>query len=83
MGVAAGSVILTGTGLGAGFAAAYFGKRYLFGSKRKEEDLQDYERAILASCVTLLAAVRQQNELGKPVKAGPGPSAGRRHPTPS
>ncbi len=60
MGTAAGGVMLAATGLGAGVAAAYFGKQFLFGSARDEDDLGDHEKAILLSCLTLTRAVQEQ-----------------------
>ena len=56
--------MLAGAGIGAAVATAYLTKRHIFGSQRLEEKLQDYERAILACCVQLVAAIRQRTEEG-------------------
>ena len=58
LGTAAGGVMLAATGVGLGVAAAYAARSYLFGSGREADDLQDHEKAILASCVALLGGLR-------------------------
>ncbi len=66
LGVAGGGVILTGVGVGLGVGAAWGAKRFLYGSPRTEEELQDFERAILFACTTLIAAIGKQTELDPP-----------------
>lgn len=65
LGTTAGGFILAATGIGVGVAAAYFGRKALMGSQRKPEDLQDYEAAIVSSCVTVLQAIQEQREAGE------------------
>lgn len=65
LGVAAGGVILTATGLGAGVAAGLLSRRHLLGSPRSEERLQDHEKAILVACITLINALKQQRSAGQ------------------
>lgn len=70
LGTAAGGAMLAATGVGAAIVAAYLGRRYLLGTSRSQEDLQDHERAILVSCIALLNAVRQQLASGQEASDG-------------
>lgn len=64
LGVAAGGVILAGTGLGAGLVAGIWGRRWLLGRHRTEQDMQDHEAAIISASFALIAALRKQIEGG-------------------
>lgn len=68
LGVAAGGVILTATGIGAGITAAFLGVRWMIGKRRGESDLQDHEKAIVVAAATLIEAVQKQ------IKSGIAPS---------
>lgn len=65
LGVAGGGVILAGTGLGLGVAAAYGARRKLFGRRRSVEELQDHERAALVSCAPVIKALQEQVSTGE------------------
>jgi len=65
LGVAAGGVVLASTGVGIGLAASIVAKRQLFGRRRGEVDFQDYEKAILAACMTMIKALREQTKTGR------------------
>ena len=65
LGTAAGGLILSGGGIGVGVIAGLWGRRKLIGTPRRENDLQDHEKAILAACVALISAVKEQRESGR------------------
>lgn len=67
LGAVAGGTILAATGVGAGILAAFMGKRWLLGSKRGEKDLENHEKAILASCLALITAINEQRHSGEEV----------------
>lgn len=65
LGVAGGGVILAGAGLGLGVAAAHGVRRKLFGRRRSVDDLQEHERAVLASCAPVIKALQEQASTGE------------------
>ncbi|WP_370163096.1 hypothetical protein [Limimaricola soesokkakensis] len=58
LGVAGGSMILTGGGLALGIPAAILVRRRLFGRRRTPERLRDCEQAVLYAALRLAAPVR-------------------------
>lgn len=65
LGAAGGGALLTGTGLGLGVAAWFVVRRKLYGKYRSVDQLQDYERAALASCIPVIKALQEQAETGE------------------
>lgn len=68
LGVAAGSIILTGTFFVIAFIAGFGGRKWLIGKPRSDDSLQEHERAILVAARSMIAAVKSQ------IKSGDKPS---------
>ena len=64
LGTVAGGVMLGSAGVGVGVASAFIGKRMVFGKNREEDNLQDYERAIVSACFMLISEIRSGQEQG-------------------
>jgi len=64
LGTAAGGAALAVGGIGLAIGTAYLTKRYVFGSARNIQKLQDHEQALLVACSTLLAGVQEEQEKG-------------------
>ena len=66
--VAVGSVVvgvaaITG-GIGVALGAAWVAKKFIFGEKRKRDELEEQERRVLDACLALAVAFREKNKLG-------------------
>lgn len=64
LGVAGGGLILGAAAVGGGVAASRWAQARLVGRPRAPADLQTHERAIVAACATLVAAVRDARARG-------------------
>lgn len=62
LGATGGGLLLAGTGLGLGVAAAFVVRRKLYGASRSIDELQDHERAVLASCAPVIKALQEEAE---------------------
>jgi len=62
-----GVVTITG-GIGAAVGVGWLSKKYLFGKKRKRSELEEKELKIIDACLSLAAAFRQHDKLGKPIE---------------
>lgn len=67
MGVAAGSLMLTGGAIAAGIPAAIFARRRVFGRRRTEKDLSAQEQAALYAALRLAASVRAMRPKAVPL----------------
>lgn len=67
MGVAAGSLMLTGGAIAAGIPAAIFVRRRVFGRRRTEKDLSNREQAALYAALRLAAPVRAMRAKAVPL----------------
>lgn len=67
LGAVAGGAILGAAGLGAGAMAAFWVRRHIFGRTRRDADVEEHEKRILASCLTLLKAIAEQRACGETV----------------
>lgn len=65
LGAMGGGFILASGGVGFGVVAGFWGRRKLFGKPRREDELQDHEKAILVASITVIHAIRQQRETGQ------------------
>ena len=62
LGVAGGAFVLGTGAIIAGASVGILSKRKIFGSRRSDADLQDYERAIVVACATLIGAIEKQQK---------------------
>lgn len=65
LGAVAGGVMVTTAGLGIAVVGAVYAGRSFFGRARRDEDLFDYERALIYAAMTLLKAIQEQIKAGK------------------
>jgi hypothetical protein len=65
LGAASGGIMLAAAGLGAGVVAARYGRQWILGEERSDDELYDHERALLCATMTLLQAIREQIKTGK------------------
>lgn len=65
LGATGGGLLLGGTGIGVGVATAYAWRRTRHGKPRSVDELEDHERAALASCAPLIKALQEQAKTGE------------------